>query len=213
VDTIVRPPEAPPDGPTASTAKRRRWPRRLALGIVAVLLLSATASQVYLTSYQPLDAHSTGTSSVRPFRLVVQQFDAFGPEGSFTQYAVHARPGTEVIVQFPLWNYGRVPIRVEGLDQGTSPTDISTRFRLVGTRSMLGAQTGYPSTPFSPFTLAPGEGIQMFLGITLEPHAWARGTGIIVNTVTLRYQTVWVEQAATLAIPQSVYICPAGCSR
>jgi hypothetical protein len=213
VDTVVRPPEAPPDGPTTSVTKRRRWPRRLALGIVAVLLLSATASQVYLTSYQPLDAHSTGTASVRPFRLVVQQFDAFGPEGSFTQYAVHARSGTEVIVQFPLWNYGHVPIRVEGLDQGTSPTDISTRFRLVGTRSMLGAQTSYPSAPFSPFTLAPGEGIQMFLGITLGPHAWARGTGIIVNTVTLRYGTLWVEQAATLAIPQSIYICPAGCSR
>src|SRR5204863_6560613 len=185
VDTIVRPPEAPPDGPTASTTRRRRWPRRLARGIVTVLLISGTASRVYLTSYQPLEAHSTGSSGVSPFRLVVQQFDAFGPEGSFTQYTVHARPGTEVIVQFPLWNYGHIPIRVEGLDPATSLTDISTEYRLVGTRSMLGAQTGYPSTPFSPFTLGSGEGIQMFLGITLEPHAWARGSGIIVNDVTL----------------------------
>lgn len=85
MDTIVRPPEAPPDAPIASTTRRRRWPRRLALGIVTVLLISATASQVYLTSYQPLDAHSTGSSGVSPFRLVVQQFDAFGPEGSYTQ--------------------------------------------------------------------------------------------------------------------------------
>jgi hypothetical protein len=78
---------------------------------------------------------------------------------------------------------------------------------------MLGAQTGYSSTPFAPFTLAPGEGIQMFLGITLEPHAWARGSGNVVNTVTLRYQALWVEQAATMPIPESVLICPAGCSR
>lgn len=213
MDTIVRPPEAPPDAPIASTTRRRRWPRRLALGIVTVLLISATASQVYLTSYQPLDAHSTGSSGVSPFRLVVQQFDAFGPEDSFTQYTVHARPGTEVIVQFPLWNYGHIPIRVEGLYPGTHSADSAYRYRLVGTRSMLGAQTGYPSTPFSPFTLGPNEGIQMFLGITLEPHAWARGSGIIVNEVTLGYQALWVRQAATLPIPQSVFICPADCSR
>ena len=78
---------------------------------------------------------------------------------------------------------------------------------------MLGPQTAYPSAPFSPFTLDPGGGIQMFLGITLEPHYWARGSGIVVNDVTLRYQALWVRQAATLPIPQSVFICPAGCSR
>ena len=78
---------------------------------------------------------------------------------------------------------------------------------------MLGAQTGYPSTPFSPFTLRPNEGIQMFLSITLEPHAWARASGIIVNEVTLSYQALWVQQAATLPLPESVFICPAGCSR
>lgn len=78
---------------------------------------------------------------------------------------------------------------------------------------MLGLQTAYPSTPFSPFTLGPGEGIQMFLGVTLEPHDRARGSGIVVNTVTLSYQALWVEQAATLPIPESVLICNAGCSR
>lgn len=78
---------------------------------------------------------------------------------------------------------------------------------------MLGLQTAYPSTPFSPFTLRPGEGIQMFLGITLEPHDWARGSGIVVNDVTLSYQALWVDQAATLPIPESVLICPGGCSR
>jgi hypothetical protein len=150
---------------------------KVALGIVTVLLISAAASQMYLTSYEPLDAHSTGSSGVSPFRLVVQQFDAFGSEGSFRQYTVHARPGTQVIVQFPLWNYGHIPVRVEGLDPGTYPSENATEYRLLGTRSMLGRQTSYPSTPFSPFTLGPGEGIQMFLGITLEPHDWARGRG------------------------------------
>jgi hypothetical protein len=213
VDTVVRSPEAPPEGPTASGTRRRRWPRSVALGIVTVLLISAAASQMYLTSYEPLDAHSTGSSGVSPFRLVVQQFDAFGSEGSFRQYTVHARPGTQVIVQFPLWNYGHIPVRVEGLDPGTYPSENATEYRPLGTRSMLGRQTSYPSTPFSPFALGPGEGIQMFLGITLEPHDWARGSGIVVNTVTLSYQALWVEPAATLPIPESVVICPGGCSR
>lgn len=109
MDTIVRPPEAPPDGPTATGTRRRRWPRGVALGITTVLLISAATSRVYLTSYQPLDTHSTGFSSVSPFRLVVQQFDAFGSEGSFRQYTVHARPGTEVIVQFPCGTTGTYP--------------------------------------------------------------------------------------------------------
>jgi hypothetical protein len=30
----------------------------------------------------------------------------------------------------------------------------------------------------------------MFLGITLEPHDRARGSGIVVNTVTLSYQAL-----------------------
>ena len=144
-----------------------------------------------------------GSSGVSPFRLVVQQFDAFGSEGSFRQYTVHARPGTQLIVQFPLWNYGHIPVRVEGLDPGTYPSENATEYPSVGTRSMLGPQTAYPSTPFSPFTLGPGEGIQMFLGITLEPHDWARGSAMVVNTVTLSYQALWVEQAATLPIPRA----------
>jgi hypothetical protein len=78
---------------------------------------------------------------------------------------------------------------------------------------MLGAQTGYQSTPFSPFTLGPGEGIQMFLGITLKPQDRAKGSRIVVSSVALSYQALWVERAATLPIPESVLICPSGCSR
>lgn len=142
-----------------------------------MLLISAVASQVYLTESQPLDARSTGSSSVRPFPLIVRQSDAFGVGGRFTQYTVQAAPGKEVVVQFPLWNYGRIPVRVEGLDPATYPRDNSAEFRSVGTASMLGAQTGYPNTPFSPFRLGPGEGIQMFLGITLKPTIGRRGQG------------------------------------
>src|SRR2546427_10590776 len=40
VDTIVRPPEAPPKDPVASANRPRRWPRRAA-GIVALLPFAA----------------------------------------------------------------------------------------------------------------------------------------------------------------------------
>jgi hypothetical protein len=53
----------------------------------------------------------------------------------------------------------------------------------------------------------------MFLGITLKPQDRAKGSWIVVSSVALSYQALWVEQAATLPIPESVLICPAGCSR
>jgi hypothetical protein len=170
---------------------------------VAVLVI---ATQLFLTTYQPLDANSTGSYNARPNGLVTQQFEANGTEGDFTQYTVEMRPATEIVVEFPLWNYGPLPIRIDGLDPALYGPG-STAYRLAGIGSMAGPQTGYPTNPFSPFTLAPGEGVQLFLGITPKIGDWAKRSGLVLNTVTLEYRALWVEESATLPIGQSVFIC------
>jgi hypothetical protein len=170
---------------------------------VAVLMI---ATQLFLTTYQPLDANSTGSYNVRPFGLVKQQFEASGTKGDFTRYIIEMRPATEIVVQFPLWNYGPLPIRIDGLDPALYRPG-STAYRLAGMGSILGPQAGSPTDPFSPFTLAPGDGVQLLLGITPRIGDWAKGSGLVLNTVTLRYRVQRVEQSTTLPIGQSVFIC------
>jgi hypothetical protein len=82
VDTIVRPPEAPPDGPTASTTKHRRWPRRVAGIVVALLFLALVSFAVWVSNVEPLGRGSFGSGIQDPrVKASARYVDAFGASG------------------------------------------------------------------------------------------------------------------------------------
>jgi len=63
VDTIVRPPEAPPKDPVASANRPRRWPRRAA-GIVALLPFAAFRLDPKQEAIIEMEAHVAANACV-----------------------------------------------------------------------------------------------------------------------------------------------------
>ena len=202
MDTIVRPPVAVSEPPPT----RRRWLRRVVISTIAAGLCFLVFSGVFLARYQPLDARSTGIYSVRAPGLTIESFEAYPADGDLTQYQVEWRTGAKLRVVFRLWNYGPFSVTVRGLGEPESRTDGNATFRLLGTGPMSGPEAGSVTRRWFPIRLAPGEGIQVHLEITLRRDV-AVGSGVIVNTIGLRYRTWWVEQEVSLPLRQSIYVC------
>jgi hypothetical protein len=59
VDTIVRPPEAPPEQPVAIGAGRSRWPRRVAVVLSIALGIALVAGLTWLANVEPLSFGNT----------------------------------------------------------------------------------------------------------------------------------------------------------
>jgi hypothetical protein len=171
-------------------------------------------SALWLRAYQPLTT-GTGSRSVQPNRLVTGSFDARGfQDGAFTQIELRMVPKTIYRVGFPVWNEGRLPVTVLGLSSGSAgdPGDAVTT-SLAGTTSMDGGQQGRVTTPFAPFTLQPGEGIELFVDVHVRPSAFGSGSAVGLNTVVLDYRTALVHNEATVFLGMSINICKPRCSR
>jgi hypothetical protein len=145
VDTIVRPPEAPPDGPTASTAKRRRWPRRVAGIVIAFLLLAVLSGAVWVSNVEPLGRGSFGSAIRDPrVKASVHQVDAFGVSGLIS--TVRVEKGTIFGYQVSIRNDGPVPVTIKYI--GMRGGAITTRVVAVNLHPY---ENGGPSRGFMPF--------------------------------------------------------------
>ena len=122
VDTIVRPPEAPPDGPTASTAKQRRWPRRAAGVVVAILLLALVGYAIWVSNVEPLGRGSFGSGIQDPrVQASERSVDALGVSGLIN--TVKVQKGTTFTYLVSIRNDGPVPVTIKdiGMRGGRSP--------------------------------------------------------------------------------------------
>jgi hypothetical protein len=153
VDTIVRPPEAPPELPVQTGTRRRRWPRRLA--IVAIIVVAATlvSGLVWVTNVEPLGRGHMSTPvrdpSVRSSSRFVQ---AFGVSGLVN--TVRVAPGSTFRYDVTISNDGSLPVTITeiGTPEGG---DISRRVIAVAYDHYPGG-TPRATVPFSPFRLEPG---------------------------------------------------------
>ncbi len=210
---MTRPPQTPVT-PRSIAERPRRWPRRLLLITITLTVALLIGGVVWLRSYQPLVGGGGGSYSVRPARLVTGSFDASGwRDGSFTQYHLRMEPGVTYRVGFPVWNDGPLPVTITGLASWfAGEKGDTTRASIAGTTPMNAGEHGVMRDPFAPFTLGPGEGIDMFVDFTVVDTKYVRGTGTTVNTVALRYTTAkMVQNDAELFLGMSIEICKPPC--
>jgi hypothetical protein len=205
----TRPPQTPVM-PRAVANAPRRWPKRLVAAGIALIIVALFASALWLRAYQPLTTGS-GSFSVQPNRLVTRSFGANGwLDGSFTQYELRMVPDTRYRIGFPVWNQGRLPVTVLGLASGGDPLDevVTT---LAGTTTMDAHRQGRMTTPFVPFTLQPGEGIDLFVDIHVKSSGFGPNTSVALNTIVLDYRAAWMRSQATVFLGMSINICKPAC--
>jgi len=203
----TRPPQTPVM-PRSVASAPRRWPKRLLAACIGLIVMALFASALWLRAYQPL-ATGNGSFSVQPNRLVTGSFDANGwQDGSFTQYELRLVPDTRYRVGFPLWNRGRLPVTVFGAASAGDPRDeVSTT--LAGTTPIDAREPGRMANAFAPFTLQPGEGIELFVDVRVKPFGAATSVGL--STIVLEYRVAWMRSEATLFLGTSINICKPAC--
>jgi len=187
VDTIVRPPEAPPDGPTASTAKRRRWPRRPA-GIVVLLLFVAIVGGIaWVSNVEPLGRGSFESAIQDPRANASERnVDAFGVSGLIN--TVKVGKGTTFTYQVSIRNDGPIPVTIK--DIGMRGAAVTTRVVAVNSHPY---QNGGPSRgfmPFAAFRLDPAQEAFIEMGADVAANACVEGPGY----------TSWFQEPITYTI-------------
>jgi hypothetical protein len=205
VETLTRPPQTPVR-PRSIAEAPRRWPARVAIATVLILLALIFGGYTYLRSYQPLTI-GTGGYSVWPRGVVVASLDAYGGDEDFRQSYVHWAKGETVHMQFPLWNEGRLPVTIEGPTGSQTDRRAPLMVKIVGTGPIA---QGELTAPFAPFVLQPGQGVQVFVDVTMM-RTVDRASGAIVNTIDLDYRAMRMTHHLTLFIGQSLYLCGGHC--
>src|SRR5262245_40888958 len=150
VDTIVRPPEAPPvDAPEARG--EHPWRRRSVLVLVVVLGIGIVVGGSWASNYDPLVQGNYGYGTPPTRDSEAQSIDAFGVSGSV--FRVSAERGMTFRYSFSVRNDGSVPVQIMAIGQhGDGP---------VGTMAVAmnpvidgGGSTDAGTQPFEPFQLA-----------------------------------------------------------
>jgi hypothetical protein len=209
VETLTRPPQTPVR-PRSIAEAPRRWPFWLALALAVAVVAGLFVGYRYLRSYQPLTT-GTGVYNVQPAHAVVASFDAYGwTDVGFTQSYVRWDVGRTIQMQFPLWNEGRLPVTIVGPTGSQMDPRSNIQVKLAGTGPIDGPNSGRMTDRFAPFTLRPGEGIQLFVDVKMV-RPIDRASGGVVSTVQLDYEAARMTHHITLFMNQSLYLCGGPC--
>ncbi|HTG46151.1 MAG TPA: hypothetical protein VK646_00670 [Actinomycetota bacterium] len=178
---------------TIAGSHRRRG--RVLLAVAAIVLAAAfVGAEIFLTTtYQPLNA----------------------PAGGHTDTTY--RQGAPFSYAFTVWNTGRVPVTITGVDQG--PTRFFSLYRvdqmLVSPPNSFGSITGPAPdfTPFQGFTLQPGEARSILIRATFHGcRHYAHDTAITVEQQRLTFRTFGASRTVWFPIPhftiRSPNVCP-----
>jgi uncharacterized repeat protein (TIGR01451 family) len=170
VKALTRPPQTPVR-PRAVAEAPRRWPKRLAAAVIAVVLLCAVAVVLWANRIDPLARGSVPYRITDPaLHATVRTIDALGVSG--TVQTVQTRPGQTFTYRFSIRNDGRVPVQIVGVGNDTAHGSIVTR-RAVRMQPDLFADpnpnTGFEA--FAPFTLASGDEAAIEMLVTVGNNA------------------------------------------
>ena len=174
MDTIVRPPEAPPDGSTAPTTRRRRWPARVARIAVAFLLLAVVSGAAWISNVEPLGRGSFGSGIQDPrVQASERSVDAFGVSGLIN--TVKVEKGTTFTYLVSIRNDGPVPVTIE--DIGMRGGAITTRVVAVNPHPYENGGPARGFIPFGAFRLDPHEDAIIEMEAQVGANACVEGRG------------------------------------
>jgi hypothetical protein len=173
VDTIVRPPEAPPEEPVSS-GMGRPGPRRAIL--VAVLLVGIlTAAGALLVNAEPLGTGSFGFGVADSLHATYSDIDALGVSGRAIR--IPAAPGLVFRYRFTVANAGSLPVTITDAGSRAQPSAVSTSVVAMKPNMNVGGAVAEGFVPFHPFRLGPEEqsGLEMEVRLA-DDYCSAPGT-------------------------------------
>jgi hypothetical protein len=135
VDTLVRPPGAPPSGQITSVRRpRRRWLRWFLVGLVLILIAGAAAGIVIVSNYQPFHAGYRQYGPPSGVSATVTRIDWLDAPPNVQEFRIPAKKGLTFDYRFSIWNHGPVPITLTRVgvpladQRGNGVTETPVRF-------------------------------------------------------------------------------------
>jgi hypothetical protein len=152
MDTIVRPPDAPPDQPVATGTGPRRWRRRVAVAMSFILGVAFVAGIAWVTNVEPLSRGSSGFPVHDPGVEATSRYvEGLGVSGLVN--TVRVDPGSTFRYDVTIRNDGPFPITIEGI--GDDGVGAITRRAVAFAADPYNGGTLRTVAHFSPFRLDP----------------------------------------------------------
>jgi hypothetical protein len=153
VDTIVRPPEAPPE--EAVSSRMGRWgPRRSIVVAVILLVGMLTAAGAWLANAEPLGTGSFGFGVADSLHATYSDVDALGVSGRVIR--IPAAPGLVFRYRFTVGNAGSLPVTITDAGSRAQPSAVSTSVVATKPNMSIGGAIAEGFVPFHPLELDPG---------------------------------------------------------
>ena len=173
MDTVVRPPEAPPGQPTVTGTARRRWPRRVGVGALTLALLAIVAGVVWVSNVEPLGPGSSAFA-IRDPRVEASErpIDAFDVSGVVD--TVKAEKGSTFRYVVSIRNDGPVAVTIKAV--GGDGGAISRRAVAVNLHPY---ENGSVFGPFAPFKLGRGEEAFIQMEVRVSEDGCIEGRGFV----------------------------------
>ena len=174
MDTIVRPPEAPPEEPVSSGIGRR-GPRRAIVVAVILLVGLLTAAGAWLVNAEPLGTGSFGFGVADSLHATYSDIDALGVSGRVIR--IPAAPGLVFRYRFTVANAGSLPVTITDAGSRAQPSAVSTSVVAMKPNMSVGGAVPEGFVPFHPLQLGPGQqaGLEMEVRLA-DDYCSAPGT-------------------------------------
>jgi hypothetical protein len=196
VKTLTRPPQTPVR-PRAVAEAPRRWPRRLAAGVVLLAVMIAAVAGVWIANIEPLAmGHVSYAISGRGLHVTQRTVDALGVAGTVQTRAM--RPDMTFRYRFSVTNTGRLSVTI--VDAGAdTPRGISTKV-VAADPSVPAAAPSGGFGPFTPITLSPGQTATLTMQVHVAPDACSlAGSSAAWHTEPITYRVLGVTRHAEIA--------------
>ena len=153
MDTIVRPPEAPPEDPVSS-GMSRRGPRRAIVVAVILLVGVLTAAGAWLANAEPLGTGSFGFGVADSLHATYRDIDALGV--SCRVIRIPAAPGLVFRYRFTVTNAGSLPVTITDAGSRAQPSAVSRSVVAMKPNMSVGGAVAEGFVPSTGSNLVPG---------------------------------------------------------
>jgi hypothetical protein len=194
VDTIVRPPEAPPEDPVSS-GMSRRGPRRAIVVAVILLVGVLTAAGAWLANAEPLGTGSFGFGVADSLHATYRDIDAPGVSGRVIR--IPAAPGLVFRYRFTVTNAGSLPVTITDAGSRAQPSAVSRSVVAMKPNMSVGGAVAEGFVPFHPFQLGPGQqsGLEMEVRLA-DDYCFAPGTSLSWYQEPISFRLLGIDRRA-----------------
>ena len=196
MDTIVRPPEAPPEEPVSS-GTGRRGPRRAILVAVILLVGVLTAAGAWLVNAEPLGTGSFGFGVADSLHATYSDIDALGVSGRVIR--IPAAPGLVFRYRFTVANAGSLPVSITDAGSRAQPSAVRTSVVAMKPNMSVGGAVAEGFVPFHPFQLDPGQqsGLEMEVRLA-DDYCSATGTFLSWYQEPISFRLLGINRRANV---------------